>query len=92
LNVFNIGNKNARDTLSSHLSQATSLSDLRDIVIIPDVIRDSIAHLKRGKSDGVGSVQIMSLMHPFHWNSFLHPYLLPAFVMDMYQLLSGIQC
>ena len=52
--VFNIGNKSARDTLSTHLSQATSLSDLRDIVITPDVIRDSIAHLKRGKSDGVG--------------------------------------
>jgi len=34
------------------------------------------------------SVQIMSLMHPFHWNSFLHPYLLPVFIMDMYQLLS----
>ena len=40
--------------VSSHLSQATSLSDLHDIVITPDVIRDSIAHLKRGKSDGVG--------------------------------------
>jgi len=28
--VFNIGTKNARDTLSSHQLQATSLSDLRD--------------------------------------------------------------
>jgi len=43
--VLIIDNKNARDTLSTHLSQAT-MSDLRDIVIIPDVIRDSIAHLK----------------------------------------------
>ena len=34
------------------------------------------------------SVLIISLMHPFHWNSFLHPYLLPVFVVDMYQLLS----
>ena len=40
LNVFNI--INARDTLSTHLSQATSLSDLRDNVITPHVIRDSI--------------------------------------------------
>ena len=38
--VFIIGNKNAHDTLSTHLSQATmSDHDLCDVVIIPDVIR-----------------------------------------------------
>ena len=80
--------KKARDTLSTHLSQATSLNDLRDIVITPDVIRDSIAHLNEGNLMVSDSVQIMSFVHPFHWNSFLHPYFLLVFVRDMYQLLS----
>ena len=31
---FNIGNKNAQDPLSTHISQASSLNDLLDIVII----------------------------------------------------------
>ena len=60
------------------------MNDLRDIVITPDVIRDSIAHLNEGNLMVSDSVQIMSFVHPFHWNSFLHPYFLLVFVRDMY--------
>jgi len=53
------------------------LNDLLDIVITPDVIRDSIAHLKLMMSD---TVHIMSLMRSFNWNSFLHPYIYCLFL------------
>ena len=71
MNLFSTLVISARDTLRSHLSQATSLSDLRDIVITPDVIRDSIAHLKRGKSVGLSSDHVINASIPLE--QFLAP-------------------
>ena len=50
--IFNKNARSDRDSLSTRLSQVICTKDLHDIVVSLDLIRDSIARLKRGKADG----------------------------------------